>query len=60
MREFVVGHLLQAVVVVVGVFSLVAMVGCRDGFNDPWVWWIGVASVVVVRSGVFLVAGCLV
>ena len=60
MHEFVVGCLLQAVVVVVGILSLVAMVGCWDGFNDPWVWRIGVASVAVVRSGVFLVAGCLV
>ena len=25
-----------------------------------WVWWIGFASVAVVRSGVFLVAGCLI
>ena len=46
MRGFVVGCLLQAVavVVVVGVLSLVAMAGCWDGFNDPWVWWISVAS----------------
>ena len=44
MREFVVGRLLQ--VVVVGILSLVAVVGCWDGFNDLWVWWIGVALVV--------------
>ena len=25
--------------------------GLLDGFNDSWVWWIGVASVEVVRSG---------
>ena len=45
------GRLLQAVVVV-GVLSLVAVVGRWDGFNDPWVWWIGFASVAVVQSGV--------
>ena len=44
MREFVVGRLLQ--VVVVGILSLVVVVGCCDGFNDLWVWWIGVALVV--------------
>ena len=44
MREFVVGCLLQ--VVVVGILSLVVVVGCWDGFNDLWVWWIGVALVV--------------
>ena len=48
---FVVGRLLQAVVVVVGILSLVAVVGRWDGFNDSWVWLIGVASVEVVRSG---------
>ena len=48
---FVVGRLLQAVVVVVGILSLVAVVGRWDGFNDSWVWWISVASVAVVRSG---------
>jgi len=47
---FVVGRLLQ--VVVVGVLSLVAVVGRWYGFNDPWVCWISVASVAVVRSGV--------
>ena len=48
MCGFVVGRLLQAVV------------GCWDGFNDPWVWWIGIASVAVVRSGVFMVSWCLI
>ena len=43
MRGFVVGRLLQAMV---GVLLLV--VGHWDGFNDPWVWWISVASVAVV------------
>ena len=47
MRGFVVGRLLQAVV---GVLLLV--VGHWDGFNDPWVWWISVASVAVVWSDV--------
>lgn len=56
----VVGRLLQTVVMVVGVLSLVVVVGRWDGFNDPWVWWIAIASVVVVRSGVFLVSGCLI
>ena len=49
MRRFVVGRLLQAVV---GVRSLVVVVGRWDGFNDPWVWWIGIATVAVVRSDV--------
>ena len=44
MREFVVGRLVQAVE---GILSLVAMVGHWDGFNDPWVWWIGIASMAV-------------
>ena len=35
MRGFVVGRLLQAVVLVVGILSLVAVVGRWDGFNDP-------------------------
>ena len=47
-----VGRLLQAVVVVVGVLSLVAVVGRWDGFNDLRVWWIGIASVAVVQFGV--------
>ena len=54
---FVVSRLLQAMV---GVLLLVAVVGHWDGLNDPWVWWIGVASVAVVRSSVFLVTGCLI
>ena len=52
MRRFLASHLLQAVVVVVGVLSLVVVVGHWDGFNDPWVWWIDIASVAMVRSGV--------
>ena len=52
MRGFLVSRLLQAVVVVVDVLSLVAVVGRWDGFNDPWVWWIDIALVAVVRSGV--------
>ena len=50
MRGFVVGRLLQAVVV--GVLLLVAVVGHWDGFNDLWVCWIGVASVAMILSGV--------
>ena len=57
MRGFVVGRLLQAVE---GVLSLVAVVGHWDGFNDPWVWWIGIASMAVFWSSVFLVVGCLI
>ena len=52
MRGFVVGRLLQAVVVVVGILSLVAVVGRWDGFNDLRVWWIDIASVAVVQSSV--------
>ena len=37
MRGFVVGRLLQAVVVVVGILLFVAVMGCWNGFNDPWV-----------------------
>ena len=52
MCEFVVGHLLQVVELVVGALLLVVMVGRWNGFNDPWVWWIGVASVAMVLSSV--------
>ena len=50
MRGFVVGRLLQ--VVVVGILSLVVVVGRWDGFKDLWVWWIGIASMAVVQFSV--------
>ena len=36
----------------VGVLSLVAVVGRWDGFNDLRVWWIGIATMAVVQSDV--------